>query len=470
VESSPRSGTVSERLAEHVTTLRFEDLPAAVVDKAKDHFAYHLALALGGHGWEGGRLAIRFAHALSEGCGQSTIVGASETVMPLDAVFANAGLVSMGHLDDTVDPSGVHPGVVVFPAAWAIGEKRRVTGRELITATVAGYDMAKLGDPVATITTYARRPQYPLVPFCVAATVGRLLGLDQQRMANAIGQAAHAGAGVVEGTEFGWQVNSLLARAGTTAALLAETGGETARTVIEGEHGFYRAFYGAVPDGLEEALDTLGEEYSLMETTTKPFSASGANIPAMQATLELRASGAIPVEEIAAVRVVLAEERRGRDQYFEAELDRSDATPENAVASLRFRVAAILLDGCIGSGRAATFRDPEVQAMVGRIRLDYEPGHTTRIGGRDGPDSCYGRIEVTTSSGRVVTAERERYMAPRGDWNAWLRRDGERLLPEASMDRLVELVSDLENVDDVALLMAAARGAAVVDTSGGDDR
>jgi 2-methylcitrate dehydratase PrpD len=196
-----------------------------------------------------------------------------------------------------------------------------------------------------------------------------------------------------------------------------------------------------------------------MEASTKPFSASGANIPAMQAAYELRTAADVAADDIADVRVVLSEERRGRDAYFEGAHDRSDATPENAKGSLRFRIAAIMLDGRIDTDRIDTFRDAEVRAMLGKVRLEYEPSHTSRVGHLDVPSTTYGRVEITTRKGATFTAERDRYMAPRGDWDAWIRRSGDGRVPQRRLDRLVEMVTNLEHLDDTADLMKATRPA-----------
>jgi 2-methylcitrate dehydratase PrpD len=450
--------TVSERLADYVTTLRFDDLPGEVVEKTKDHLGFHLALALGGHGATAGAIATKLAGELSNGEGRSTIIGLRRPARALDAAFANSALMAAGHLDDTTEPSGVHPGVVVQPAGWAIAEERHVSGRELITAVSLGYDvMAKLADPIGSLGSYGRRPQYPFAPFGVAATAARLLGLDHERTVHALGHAGHAGMGVVEGTEYNWHLDARLARNGMFCAYLAQAGALTARTTIEGAHGFYVAFYASVPAGLAASLDTLGHEFAISQSTTKEFSASGANIVSMQLAHELRTSHRMDPMEIVAVRVVLSEERRGRDLYFESELDKPDATPASAKNSLRFRIAAILLDGRIDIDRCAEFRADDTQEMLSKVRLEYEPGPRIQVGLVDVANTANGRVEIHMRDGRVLTLSRERYMAPVGHWRPWLYRDGGALLPPGQVERLDDMLSHLEYVDDVVDVMTLAR-------------
>jgi 2-methylcitrate dehydratase PrpD len=460
MRSTVRSGpaTISERLAEYITTLRFDDLPAEVVEKTKDHLGFHITLALGGHGARAGATATKLAEELSGDDGRSTVIGRRRLAHALDAAFANSALMATGHLDDTTEPSGVHPGVVVHPAGWAIAEERHVSGRELITAVSLGYDvMAKLADPIGTLGSYGRRPQYPFAPFGVAATAARLLGLDYERTVQALGHAGHAGMGVVEGTEHNWHLDARIARNGMFCAYLAQAGALTARTTIEGEHGFYVAFYGNVPAGLSASLDTLGHEFAISQSTTKEFSASGSNIVSMQLAHELRTAHRIDPMKIVTVRVVLSEERRGRDMYFESELDKPDATPANAKNSLRFRIAAILLDGRIDVDRCDAFRADDTQKMLSKVKLEYEPGPRIRVGLIDAANTANGRVEIHMSDGRVLSLSRERYMAPPGHWRPWLYRDGGALLPPTQVERLDGMLSHLEHVDDAADVMALLR-------------
>src|SRR6266542_6670013 len=85
----------SERLAEHVVGLRFGDLPAEVVERAKDLIAYDLGVAFAGRFTEAGRAAVALAHDLSAGGGSSTILGERRRATMLDAIFANSELMGL---------------------------------------------------------------------------------------------------------------------------------------------------------------------------------------------------------------------------------------------------------------------------------------------------------------------------------------------------------------------------------------
>ena len=95
--------------------------------------------------------------------------------------------------------------------------------------------------------------------------------------------------------------------------------------------------------------------------------------------------------------------------------------------------------------------------MVRRITLDYESGHTLHVGRLEAPNTMYGRVEITTGDGRTCRAERDRFVAPRGDWHALLHRDGERLLSEDQLAGAEAMLSQLEDVDDTSELLSCLR-------------
>jgi 2-methylcitrate dehydratase PrpD len=260
---SPVAPTICEQLADYVVGLRYEDIPAAVTTKAKDHLLHLLGNALRSPGWALADGAVRAAAALSGPTGRCTIIGHRERADALDALFANSVLMSKDGLEDAVFPPGVHPGVVTQPVAWAFGEAARASGRELLVAVVAGYDvMTKLCGQVWTWTLDPpRRPNTVVAPFGGAATASRLLGLTPRQTAFAFGHAGQTGMGIVEGSGHMWTISPLLARNGAMAAVMASAGMESSLTVVEGRYGVFETFFRQpVPDDL---LVTLGEQFEL---------------------------------------------------------------------------------------------------------------------------------------------------------------------------------------------------------------
>jgi 2-methylcitrate dehydratase PrpD len=436
--------TLSKRLADHVVSLEFDDLTADVVEHAKDLLINQLSLAFSGRSADVGMRAIALAHELSGGVGTSTLLGERRKVMMLDAIFAHS--VLMGQvLDDFSFPSALHVGRVTHPIAWVLGERERTSGRELIAAVVAGYDVAcRLVSP-RLLRDYLHLPQSAFTPLAAAAVAARLLRHDRARTAHAIAYAAHLGAGLVEGSEV--VTSGIVARNGTLAALLAEPRTDRLNT-IEGAHGLFATWFGANARDAYPDLASLGHEFAIMGTSTKRYPGSASHILALEFTKELLAEAAARAEHVDSLVVTLDEDFRGRFELMEPLIDRPDATERDVKSSLRVKLAILLAHGSITyQPTLAQFADPAVRAALSKVSLRFE-----RL-----PSIEYARVRLSLSDGRSLEREGLVRPYPKGDWSAWLRAGAERYLSAHQLSRLEHLLTHLEEVDDVADLMACVR-------------
>lgn len=440
------TGLASERLAEHVVGLRFGDLPAEVVERAKDLITYDLGVAFAGRFTEAGRAAVALAHDLSAGGGSSTILGERRRATMLDAIFANSEL--MGLDDDHHLASKVRVGRVSQSAAWALGEHEHAPGREVITALVLAYDTAcKLAEPQQMAGGYAHVPhKCAFAPFAPAAVAVRLLRYGQERAARSIARAAHFGMGLNAGLEDAFTF-SLVARNGVMAALLPEANGTGILRAIDGPHGLYAALFGGPPEGLEASLSTLGREFSILGASTKRYPGSASHIAPLEAGRALYERERPEPDEVQSVVATLPDEFRGRFAYQETRMDRAAEPNDEDIAvgaSLQLKLAILLVEGrVVPRPTLEHWRDPRVQAALPKVTLAFEPLPVDRA-----------RIELVTKDGRTLRADGAVVPYPKGDWSAWLRKDGERFLSEAKLARLERLITHLEDVDDFAEVMA----------------
>jgi 2-methylcitrate dehydratase PrpD len=442
------SATISERLADHVVGLRLEDVPTPVVQKTKDHLVHHLGLALRGVGSESVRSAVGLAHELSGEGGSCTIIGERKADL-LEAVLANGMLMTHDGMDDFQLPPGVHPGAVVLPAALAVGEVAKASGRDLLTAVIAGYDvMGKLCGPVwSWERDVPRRPNNVVGPMGAAATAARLLGLSRTQTVHALGHAGQAAMGIAEGVEHIWTMHPLLARNGVLAAMLAKAGTPASPTIIEGKHGIYRSlFLQAVPDSLWASLETLGADFEISKTETKRISASALNFVAIELTQQLVSAHRLDADRIKGVTIALPEERRTREGVWEQAL--ADDDPMGRRGALRFRIAMIITDGRTVPARYAQRPDDTLRALLDRIQIRWEGDRPLR----------YTKIEVTTTDGDQRDAVGDQYVAPPLDWSEWLAEGGRAVFTDDRLARLAELIRHLENVTDVSEVMANVAG------------
>jgi 2-methylcitrate dehydratase PrpD len=433
---------VSERLAEHVVCTRFEDLPAEVVEKAKDLLVYHVAIAFAGRFSDHGAHAVALAYELSEGAGRSTIVGHRGPATMLDAIFAHAELIEPDR-DARHLRSKMTLGRVADPVAWVLGERRNASGRELIAALVVGYDAAcKLGEAQPMGGDYIRVPhKCAFASFAAAAVAARLLGYDTARAAGAIGRAAHFGMGLNAGLEDSYAF-SAIARSAVMAALAPESDESAILHAIEGPHGLYAALFGAPPDGLDGALATLGVEYSILGASTQSSRGSASHIAPLDAGRLLVEESRPHVEDVEQLVATLPDELRGRFAYQESRLERATGSSDRVAAvvrSLHLKLAVLLVRGVVvPQPTIADFDDPRVQAALSKVTLAFEPMPVDRA-----------RMEIKLKDGRTLRSEGVMTLAPKGDWSAWLRLDGERFLSDARLTKLEQLLTHLEDVDDV---------------------
>ena len=193
----PRPGT-TETLARFVVDTKWEDIPAEARHEAKRALLNFFAVALAGCRTEPVELALRSLSEFSGGR-QATIVGRRERIDALSAAFLNAAGANVFDYCDTHLPTVVHPTSPLAPAVLAMAELRKVTGPQLLTAFVLGFEMeCRIGAAVSP-------GHYPkgwhitstCGVFASAAGAGKLLGLGVEPMVWALGTAATQSGGPV---------------------------------------------------------------------------------------------------------------------------------------------------------------------------------------------------------------------------------------------------------------------------------
>jgi 2-methylcitrate dehydratase PrpD len=435
------SQSVSERLADHVHGLSFEDLPGPVVDKTKDLLIHHLGLALRGHDDPVSRQAVHVGRYLSGSNDDCTVIGEHQGASLLDAVFVNSLLMGYHELDDFQLPPGVHQGVVTYPVALAFGEHTGVSGRDLIAAVVAGYDVvAKLAQPMFSWELPLPRHPYTLfAAFGSAAVAARLLHLSPDHTAYALAHAAHLGVGLIEAGSLMVPLEPMVARNGAMAAVLAQAGVPMRLSSIEGQHGLFRSYAGHVPDGLEQSLSTLGEVFEITNASPKRYGGSGVNIVPQELTLQLLKTHSLTADAIVRVDVTLPEEREQREMLMDTRIEDTSHSP---VWSARFLLASVVASGVIDPYRYASHRDAQVEKALNKVHLRFEAGRPIR----------YCRVEITTTDSELHAAEGDDHVFPPIERFSWLAEGGRSVLSDEQLRHLVKLVDDLEDVDNVGEL------------------
>jgi 2-methylcitrate dehydratase PrpD len=431
------------RLAEFASRLRFEDLPAPVIQRAKDSITDTIATIVFGRSlpWSG----IIVAHARRMGGGdggRSHILGDGDK--PVIAPYA--ALANGAHafeLDGATRPSaGAHPGATIFSAALALAQERGFSGRELLVAFVAGAEvMIRIGRATKhSNETRGFHAPGTTGPFGAGAACGHLLGFDTARMTNALGIAGSLSSGLVEFARSGTgaMVKRLhfgrAAEGGLLAASLASDGFTGPETVLEGECGFLNVF--CDEHDVDELTRGLGDTWLTSRISMKRYACHTACHTPVQAIVDLKAAGHIESGDIQAIEIKVGDK----------ELRRHDIRDPGDVMigqySVPFSVAlAIVADARDPrTFRDADVNDPELRSVMDRIRL--VPWDTPR------PSLIATTTTITMRDGTVLKAEVADFRGtPDNPLNAgelrnkalMLTRDHDAVAVTAMLDRLMHL-------------------------------
>jgi len=449
--------TFSEEIADFIVSAKFSDLPADVIKKAKEQIVYHFGIAFSGTFSAEAAKMRDVLRQMGQPSGGTTVIGERVRLFPLDAAFANCTLMRATWQDDVVWPAGIHAGLMTLPTALAIGEAKRIAGREMLLAIVLGYEvLGKLGRAADSwAAPLPRRPTMIYGPYGPITVAARLLKLDQQHMANALGYAANLGMGVPAGPmEYFY---GLMSRNATFAAQLAEAGGAPyGRYTIEGETGVYRSFFGAVPATLPELIASLGSDWEIRNAAQKRYPGTGQNTVATELFLKLVKQNKLTVSQVVKIDAFASRPEDSEERRKELTLRGPFQNWTEAYSSLPYALALVLVDGEVSPERfrdGPNLNDAIVAGVMEKIHVIFEEGHGS---------VRYSRLAVYTTDGRKLVTDSEHsdisgnftFPFPPSMWGAWLQADGKRLLPLTQLQQLEHLIGDLENVDDVSKLMA----------------
>jgi 2-methylcitrate dehydratase PrpD len=393
-------------LARFAAELQFDAIPTAVVRRAEDLLLDWIGSALAGKGARPVESIERFALAMGPSAGLSEVLIARRRTSPLFAAMVNAAASHFAEQDDVHNGSVFHPGAVVFPPALAVAQAQGLSGRDLLTAAVAGYEVGiRVGEFLGRSHYKVFHTTGTAGTLAAAAATGRLLGLSAEAMQHAFGSAGTQAAGLWEflrDAADSKQLHTAKAAAdGLLAAYLAQDGFTGAKRILEGAQGMAAGMSSDADPA--KLTDRLGERWALTETSFKWHAACRHTHPAADALLKIVVDHDLAATDIA--RVTAHVHRAAIDVL-------GPVTDPSTVHQAKFSMGTVL--GIIATFRRAGlaefqqhFRDPRVVALRDRVHMVID----------DDVDAVYprrwiGKVEVTTTDGRTLAA---RIDEPRGD-------------------------------------------------------
>ncbi|MBL8280234.1 MAG: MmgE/PrpD family protein [Pelomonas sp.] len=292
VAADTNAPPVTRTLARFVATHPSRGWSEAVEHEAHRTFLNWTGCAVGAATHEAMRAALAAVQML-EPAAQATVLGRSERVDMAGAALLNGISSHTFDFDDTHLKTIIHPAGPVASAALALAEHLGASGRTLVDALVLGIDVACRMGNVIYPEHYDRGWHITgsTGMLGAAAACARLLGLDEQKTAMALGIAASQPVGLRE--QFGTMTKPFhpgaAARAGLLSALLAKNGFTASARALEAPRGFAQVV--STRCAWNEASDELGQRFEISFNTYKPFACGIVIHPSIDACVQLRAQG-----------------------------------------------------------------------------------------------------------------------------------------------------------------------------------
>ena len=397
---------LTRQVADFIVKTSYADLPAGVVELGKKSILDGLGLALSGSVAETGEISRKYVLLLGLPRTGATVIGSNLKAPPRFAALLNATAMHADDYDDTqlavakdrVYGLLTHPTAPALPAALAIAETDRRSGRDLMLAYHLGVEVeCKIAEAIA--------PRHydegfhstgTCGVFASAAAAARLRGFNVEQTRRALAIAASQSAGLRE--NFGTMTKPLHAgrasESGVVAADLVALGWTATDRILESPRGFFRAAGGGYDP--KAIVDRLGNPWTFRSPgiSIKPHPCGSLTHPGMTEMLRLIRTHDLRAEQVERVNV-------GTNRNMPNALIHHQ--PKNSLQakfSMEFCMAALLLYGKAGLGEFTdeVVNRPEVRSMMERVHFGVHP---------EAEAAGYNRmttiIEIRLKNGRAIS-------------------------------------------------------------------
>ena len=386
------------KFAKLAETLRYEDLPQDVIDRAKvilrDSIGVQIAASATS---EPAQKVIDLVQRWG-GQSESTIVAYGTKLPTPHAAMCNAMLAHGIQFDDTHSKGLIKAGAVLVPSVFAATELSGANGKETIVSLVIGYEIA--ARIAKAINPGHRRRGFhtsgTVAGFGAAAMTARLLGLKSEQIAWALGLAGSQAGGLVAFLDDPCMSKPLLcgkaAYNGVLSGVLASEGFTGPKNILEGNEGFFNAFCEDID--MDVMLDGFGERYVIMEVGLKPHAACRYSHAPIDLAQKMYNEDGIRLKDIDSGTIKMSEIAVRQTSIPVSK------TLEAAMGSTEFGVAAAFELGYNGLPECwAAFDNPAVHYGAKKFFMEVEPSFA--------PSARDTILEVRTTDGRIM-----RYQQP----------------------------------------------------------
>jgi len=383
-----------DHIVSYVCRTNFNDLPPPVVLRAKEVLADTFSvIAAGAQEDEVKGLAKRLVDPKAKQV--ASLIGSGTRTEPSKAAMINGTAGTFLELDEGNQFGRGHPGIHVAPAALAIAEEGRLSGQDLLTALVLGYEIGtRIG--IACKIRMSMHPHGTWGTVGAAVAVGKLMGYSEAAMKEMINVSSSLGLATSRRTMLeGGTVRNVYSGMSNFMGILAH---QLVQSGFTGEADGLKTVYGSVLSDTfspEVMTDELGKRFEIARNYFKMHACCRYNHGTLDALERILAQKPLKAGEIESVDV---------DTYsLAAQL--CDRNPQNMLAakfSIPFAVATLLVHGRtdVSCFTPQAVRSDEVQALAKKVEVKEDPKLTAMM-----PSRRPSRVRVTLKSGEKLEAE-----------------------------------------------------------------
>ena len=406
--------SLSRQFAQWIVNLRYEDLPPAVIDRAKGLTLHGLASVLLGSQAGVAKQAVKLVTDEETGVANgATIMVYGTKVTKGGAAFANSEMASAGGKWDTFRML-THPGTSILPGAFVAAEIAKASGKDFIVGLVAGYEVMErlASDFIPTVMSRGFHAGPVFGIFGPAVAAAKMLGLNEEQVNSTIAACAGLASCNLEAPRSGGRAvrEGAAVRNALLAVSMAQQGHVGGETVLEGDAGFYHAYagnnrgdltYSFVGDthaSLENITKDLGKEWIFLETLYRIYSTAGYNIAHIDVSAKLCEEHDIRYEDVDRVEAVVNWlETQYPSPAFPSRREDQNTKPGSTAYHTAYGVAkrGFPVVRAWGADPSKAEDPPEVLDLMKRVKLI--PSHTM---GLFAP-----RITVFTKDGKSYTRQ-----------------------------------------------------------------
>jgi 2-methylcitrate dehydratase PrpD len=478
---------VTQKWVDFTVGLTFERVPGEVVRQTKMFILDSIGCALSGYALAWGKRVADVGRDLG-GKAEATVLGSGDRLHCTHAAYVNGKLANILDFDETLYNNRHIGGVPVFPAL-SVGERVGASGKDIILATLLGYDFAARAGLCGS--SFRPDPKNGVVvagsagmgfnTFGSAISAARTLNFGQPEMLNTLGTVGYFATGAIESKfvftppsnfnkygDMGWFCMS-----GVMAAICARNGYVGDPSILDGPRGL-AALLGAPEFDFETFTMDLGERWYIMDAGFKPYPTCRWFHTAIRMLEKIMDENLLKPGDIVGI-VVNTHPLAITLPTFQAGDRWADSGRELwlSVDSLPFAMACAVLGIPPGPdwGTEETLKSAEVAEISRKVVHGEHPGAMQMTAAWKGhPGKLFSQpptsIQVITGKGTFTAESAD---IPGDSWNPRarmtedeiiekFRRNASPTLAGARVDRIIEKILGLERVKDIGELMGLLSG------------